>query len=61
VVARSIDLNPGDEVLGTNHEYGAVNNTWRFVCEKRGASYGQAELDLPFTSAEAIVEPSGPA
>ncbi len=55
-VARSIKLEPGDEVLGTNHEYGAVNNTWRFYCEKQGAEYIQAEIDLPITDAESVVE-----
>ena len=56
VVARSIDLQQGDEVLATNHEYGAVNNTWRFVCERRGAQYAQAEIELPVRDADAIVE-----
>jgi isopenicillin-N epimerase len=56
VVARSIELRPGDEVLATNHEYGAVNNTWRFVCEKSGAHYVQAEIDLPVTDADSVVQ-----
>jgi isopenicillin-N epimerase len=56
VVARSIELRPGDEVLGTNHEYGAVNNTWRYVCQKNGAHYVQAEIDLPVSDADSVVE-----
>lgn len=56
VVARSLPLQPGDEVLGTNHEYGAVNNTWRFNCEKHAAHYRQAEIDLPIVDAESVVE-----
>ncbi len=56
VVARSIDLQSGDEVLGTNHEYGAVNNTWQFNCEKHDAKYVQAEIAIPVTDAESVVD-----
>jgi isopenicillin-N epimerase len=39
VVARSLRLEPGDEVLATDREYGAVDIVWRFVCERAGAAY----------------------
>ena len=35
VVARSLDLGAGDEVLSTNHEYGACDNIWSFLSRKR--------------------------
>ncbi|MHB8576090.1 MAG: aminotransferase class V-fold PLP-dependent enzyme [Dehalococcoidia bacterium] len=38
VVASSLPLEPGDEVLTTDHEYGALERTWQFVCAKRGAT-----------------------
>lgn len=56
IVARSLNLQSGDEVLGTNHEYGAVNNTWRFNCEKWGASYINQPIPVPLTSPEAFVD-----
>ena len=34
VVARSLALGKGDEVLTTNHEYGACNNVWQFLSRK---------------------------
>ena len=37
IVARSLDLKEGDVVLTTDHEYGAIDRTWRFNCEKSGA------------------------
>jgi isopenicillin-N epimerase len=56
IVARSFPLEPGDEVLGTTHEYGAVERTWTFICEAKGAHYRSQPIPLPATSAEAIVE-----
>ena len=47
-VARSLALQPGDEILGTDHEYGACDATWRFVCERSGAHYRRVEIPLPF-------------
>jgi hypothetical protein len=39
MVARSLDLQPGDEVLSTDHEYGAMDRTWRFLSRQGGWSY----------------------
>lgn len=30
IVAHSLKLGVGDEVLSTNHEYGVLDRTWRF-------------------------------
>ena len=56
IVARSLQLEPGDEILTTDHEYGAVNNTWRFNFEKKGVKYINHPMPLPFTTPEAFVE-----
>jgi isopenicillin-N epimerase len=55
-VARSLPLEQGDEVLATDHEYGALDRTWSFICQRRGARYVRTSVDLPVTSAEQIVE-----
>ncbi len=56
IVARSLALGPGDEVLGTDHEYGAVERTWRFVCGQRGASYHSAPIPLPVSDPDELLE-----
>ena len=56
IVARSLVLRPGDEVLATDHEYGALDRTWRFICERRGARYVQARLPLPLESPDDVVD-----
>jgi isopenicillin-N epimerase len=37
IIARSLHLEPEDEILASNHEYGAYQNTWEFICQKTGA------------------------
>jgi len=56
LVARSIKFKEGDEILGTDHEYGACDLTWEFVCERTGAKYVRHVIPVPVTSAEEIVE-----
>jgi isopenicillin-N epimerase len=47
-IARSLDLQAGDEVLATDHEYGACAAAWRFICARLGAHYRPVEVPLPF-------------
>jgi isopenicillin-N epimerase len=54
--ARSLDLQPGDEVLTTDHEYGALDRTWRFLCHKHGAKYIRQPVPVPITSPRDVVE-----
>jgi isopenicillin-N epimerase len=56
IVARSLHLNPGDEILTTDHEYGALDRTWRFLCRKTGAIYKQQPIPVPVTTPEDFVE-----
>ena len=56
VVARSLELGPEDEVLTTDHEYGACNHVWAFLSQKQGFAYKQQTIPLPVSSTEAIVE-----
>lgn len=56
VIARSFPLGPGDEILSTNLEYGALDYTWEHLCQRFGARYVKAEIPMPFTSHDAIVD-----
>ena len=56
VIARSLALRPGDEILTTNHEYGACDYTWEFLCQKTGATYYHQPIHLPVSSREEIVD-----
>jgi isopenicillin-N epimerase len=56
IVARSLNLQPGDEILTTDHEYGAVDRTWRFICGERGARYINQPIALPLSDPLEVVE-----
>ena len=53
---RSLDLKEGDQILTTNHEYGALDRTWRFISKKRGCEYIKLEVEIPFTDKKLIVD-----
>ena len=56
VAAWALGLQPGDEVLSTDLEYGALDLTWEHVCGDFGARYVRTPIRLPVTSAEEIVD-----
>jgi isopenicillin-N epimerase len=56
IVVRSVGLAAGDEVLLTDHEYGAVARIWGNACAHVGAKTVVAKLPLPLTSQAEVVE-----
>jgi isopenicillin-N epimerase len=56
IVARSLNLHPGDEILTTDHEYGACDYTWEFICDRTGAKYFHQPIPLPVQAEEEILE-----
>ena len=54
-VIRSLDLKENDEILTTDHEYGALDKTWKFICKKTGAKYIQQTIPLPLNSKEDFI------
>jgi isopenicillin-N epimerase len=56
MMARSLSLGDGDEVLATDHEYGAMDKMWRFLAERDGFRYINQPIDIPLVTEEAFVE-----
>ncbi|MDQ6669275.1 MAG: aminotransferase class V-fold PLP-dependent enzyme [Chloroflexota bacterium] len=56
IAARSLPLKPGDEILTTDHEYGALERTWTFVAEHTQARLVIQKLPVPISDPEAVVE-----
>lgn len=49
-------LSNGDQILTTDHEYGALIRTWRYICKQTGAIYREAPIHLPLESTSEFVE-----
>jgi isopenicillin-N epimerase len=56
IIAKSLRLNEGDEILATNLEYGALDRTWSYYCKKNKAKYIRQPIGLPVISKEALIE-----
>ncbi len=55
-VLRSLQFEPGDELLVTNHSYNACRNVVDFVAGRWGAEVVTAALPLPIESPEQVIE-----
>ncbi len=56
IVARSLELGPGDEVLTSDHEYGALDRTWRFLSKERGFKYINQKISMPLSTTQQFVD-----
>ena len=54
-IAKSFNLQPGDEILSTNLEYGACDKTWEYYCQKAGAKFIRQSISLPIQSKEEFI------
>lgn len=56
IVAQSVPLQPGDEILLNNHEYGAVRRIWQAACARQNAKLIQPAIPVPIATASEIVD-----
>jgi isopenicillin-N epimerase len=54
-VLRSLRFGPGDELLTTDHAYGACHNALGFVAERAGAQVEVARVPFPLKSPDEVV------
>ena len=55
-IVRSLKLEPGDEILSNEHEYGACIRAWNKVCAHTGAVIVSAPIPDPIESQEQLAE-----
>lgn len=56
IIAKSLKLEKGDEILSTDLEYGASDKIWNYYCDKAGAKYIRSKIELPLSTKEKFVE-----
>jgi len=55
-IINSLEINPGDEILSTDHEYGALIRGWSSICKKTSARFIQREIPIPCTTHKDFTE-----
>ena len=55
-VINSLNLNDGDEVLMTDHEYGALVRQWNLWGEKNNVKIKQQKVPVPVTSKDMFID-----
>lgn len=50
LVAKSLRLTPGDEILTTQHEYGANDHLWDYLAAVSGVKIVRQDIPLPVTT-----------
>jgi len=56
LAARALRLQPGDEVVSTDLEYGACDLVWQQLAGSTGATYVRARVPLPLERPEQVVD-----
>ncbi len=56
ILARSLELGPTDEVLASDHEYGALDRTWKFLSQRSGFKYINHPTSLPVQNGEQWID-----
>ncbi len=56
VVARSVRFNRGDEILTTDHEYGACLNAWEYTARQAGVAVVRHPLTIPAHEPEQLID-----
>jgi isopenicillin-N epimerase len=51
-----LPLHRGDEILTTDHEYGAMDRTWYYICRITGARYVRRTFPLPVVSSTDFID-----
>ncbi len=56
LIATGLDLQPGDEVLTTNHEHGGGMICWQYLRKRRGVKLNYLELPTPVRDTAQLLE-----
>jgi isopenicillin-N epimerase len=56
LIAKNLNLQAGDEILTTDLEYGAMDRTWEYYCNSKGAVYNRYNIELPLKNTADLVD-----